>query len=81
MKLVIKDSYTGRYYCGNNPRLPMMGGSRATATRFDSRMDAVDAMRVMPMTVLARVEECFCSDGGGFVCTACKVDAGDEEEN
>jgi hypothetical protein len=57
MKLVIKDSMTGRYYCGGNPNLPRMGGSLSEATRFRDRMAAAEVLRQFPMTVLAEVEE------------------------
>lgn len=72
---VIKDDMTGRYYTGRGIALPAMGATRKEAMRFDDRMEAAAVLRQFPLTVLASVEECFCSDGGGFICTACKEDA------
>lgn len=54
---LIKDGMTGRYYNGNNPRFPMMGGTKRTATKFPTRDAAVDALRQFPAIVFAEVVE------------------------
>jgi hypothetical protein len=54
---LIKDTMTGRYYNGTNPRFPMMGGTKRTAVRFHDRMAATDVLRQFPSFVLADVVE------------------------
>lgn len=54
---LIKDDMTGRYYNGTNPRFPMMGGTKRTATRFSDRAAAEAVLRQFPAVVLADIVE------------------------
>lgn len=54
---LIKDAMTGRYYNGTNPRFPMMGGTKRTATKFSDRVTAAAALAQFPIVVLADVVE------------------------
>lgn len=54
---VIKDAIHGGYYRGGSPRFPDMGGTRDEAFPFADRMACGEAMRALPLTIIAISEE------------------------